>query len=216
MQMGVQSPNNALRTLRRMLGKAEESNVIRAASKIKLLQEHARERIIDAHVEAKLLQFCKRPLRDVLMIMRDSGMRNQSEAFRTRWEHMDWSNNRYFVYESKSAKGRRWVPIGPRVRHALLARYSDEKEGWVFRSKRSKCGHLITVNRQFEAARKAAGLLADLVLYCARQVRNRDVARNQEPVRSHECHGAHGVSTTMKYQHQDIDEVIAVTSHRIQ
>jgi hypothetical protein len=25
------------------------------------------------------------------------------------------------------------------------------KEGWMFRSKRSKCGHLTTVNRQFEA-----------------------------------------------------------------
>lgn len=214
---GPSNHNNALRTLRRMLGKAEEWNVIRAAPKIKLLQEHARERVIDAHVEARLLPFCKQPLRDVLMIMRDSGMRNQKEVFRMRWEHMDWSNNRYFVYESKSLKGRRWVPISPRVRQALRARYSDETEGWVFRSKRAKCGHLTTVNRQFETARKAAGLPADLVLYCARHGFGTEMYRatkNLFAVMNVMGHTA--VSTTMKYQHQDIDEVAAVTSRRIQ
>jgi hypothetical protein len=92
---GPSSHNNALRTLRRMLGKAEEWNIIKASPKIKLMQEHARERVIDADVEAKLLPFCKQPLRDVLMIMRDSGMRNQKEVFRMRWEHLDWGNKRY-------------------------------------------------------------------------------------------------------------------------
>src|SRR5229473_7955318 len=122
---GPSNHNNALRTLRRMLGKAEEWTIIKASPKIKLMQEHARERVIDAHVETKLLPFCKQPLRDVLMIMRDSGMRNQKEVFRMRWEHLDWGSKRYFVYESKSPKGRRFVPISPRVRQALLARYSE-------------------------------------------------------------------------------------------
>jgi hypothetical protein len=85
---GPSNHNNALRTLRRMLGKAEEWNLIKAAPKIKLMQEHARERIIDVHIEAKLLPFCKQPLRDVLMIMRDSGMHNQKEVFTMRWEHV--------------------------------------------------------------------------------------------------------------------------------
>jgi integrase len=134
---GPSNHNNALRTLRRMLGKAEEWNIIKASPKIKLMQEHARERVIDAEIEAKLLPFCKQPLRDVLMIMRDSGMRNQKEVFRMRWEHLDWGNKRYFVYESKSPKGRRFVPISPRVRQALLARYSEQKEGWIFPSKRA-------------------------------------------------------------------------------
>jgi len=82
---GPSNHNNALRTLRRMLGKAEEWNIIKASPKIKLMQEHARERVIDTEIEAKLLPFCKQPLRDVLMIMRDSGMRNQKEVFRMRW-----------------------------------------------------------------------------------------------------------------------------------
>jgi hypothetical protein len=29
--------------------------------------------------------------------MRDSGMRNQKEVFRMRWEYLDWANDRYFV-----------------------------------------------------------------------------------------------------------------------
>jgi integrase len=209
--------NNALRTLRRMLGKAEEWNVIRAAPKIKLMSEPARQRIIDAHVEATLSPFCKQPLRDVLMIMRDSGMRNQKEVFRMRWEHMDWANSRYFVYESKTARGRRFVPISPRVQQALLARCSNQKEGWVFPSKRSKCGHLTTVAGQFRKARKAAGLPDDLVLYCARHGFGTEMYRatkNLFAVMNVMGHTA--VSTTMKYQHQDIDEVAAVASQRIQ
>jgi integrase len=214
---GAGNHNNALRTLRRMLGKAEEWKVIKAAPKIKLMQEQARQRIIDAHVEAQLLPFSKQPLRDVLMIMRDSGMRNQKEVFRMRWEHMDWANSRYFVYESKSPKGRRFVPISPRVRDALLARHSGQREGWVFPSKRAKCGHLTTVNRQFEKARDSAGLPKDLVLYCARHGFGTEMYRatkNLFAVMNVMGHTA--VSTTMKYQHQDIDEVAAVASRRIQ
>ncbi len=52
---GPSNHNNALRTLRRMLGKAEEWNVIKASPKIRLMQEHARERVIDAEIEARLL-----------------------------------------------------------------------------------------------------------------------------------------------------------------
>ena len=51
--------NNSLRSLRRMLGKAQEWNLIRAAPKIKLRPEHARERIIDAKVTPDgQLEFC--------------------------------------------------------------------------------------------------------------------------------------------------------------
>jgi integrase len=214
---GPSNHNNALRTLRRMLGKAEDWNIIKAAPRIKLAPERVRERIIDGHIESKLLPFCKQPLRDVLMIMRDSGMRNQKEVFRMRWEHVDWGNSRYFVYDSKSLKGRRYVPISPRVCQALLSRYSRQKEGWIFPSKRASGGHLTTVAKQFGKARLQAGLPKDLVLYCARHGFGTEMYRatkNLFAVMNVMGHTA--VSTTMKYQHQDIDEVAAVTSHRIQ
>ena len=214
---GPSNHNNALRTLRRMLGKAEEWRVLKAAPKIKLQQERERERIIDEHVEGKLLPFCRQPLRDVLMIMRDAGMRNQKEVFTMRWEHLDWSNSRYFVYDSKTPKGRRYVPISPRVLQALLVRYSNQKEGWVFPSKRAKCGHLTTVARQFQNARKDAALPDDLVLYCARHGFGTEMYRatkNLFAVMKAMGHAA--VATTMKYQHQDIDEIAHVASQRLQ
>ena len=214
---GQSNHNNALRTLRRMLGKAEEWRVLIAAPKIKPQQDRERERIIDEHVEAKLLPRCKQPLRHVLMIMRDAGMRNQKEVFTMRWEHLDWSNSRYFVYDSKTPKGRRHVPISPRVLRALLARYSDQKEGWVFLSKRAKCGHLTTVARQFQDARKDAGLPDDLVLYCARHGFGTEMYRatkNLFAVMTAMGHAA--VATTTKYQHHDIDEIAHVASQRVQ
>jgi hypothetical protein len=58
---GPSNHNNALRTLRRTLGKAEEWRVLRGAPKIKLKQERERERIIDEQIEARLLPVCKQP-----------------------------------------------------------------------------------------------------------------------------------------------------------
>jgi integrase len=214
---GPSNHNNALRTLRRMLGKAVEWKVLKAAPKIKLLVENERKRMIDAHIEAKLLPFCKQPLRDVVIIMRDSGMRNQKEVFRMRWEHVDWANDRYYVYESKTPQGRRYVPLSPRVKQALLARFAAEKEGWVFPSKGAKCGHLTTVAKAFQKARKEAKLPNDLVPYCARHAFGTEMYRATKNLFAvMNVMGHAEVSTTMKYQHQDIDEVTAVTSRRIQ
>jgi integrase len=214
---GPSNHNNALRTLRRMLGKARDWGILRAAPRIKLYAERQRERIIDAHIEAKLLPFSGQPLRDVLMIMRDAGMRNQKEVFTMRWEYVDWSNNTYFVYDSKTPKGRRYVPVSPRMRNALLARFSGEKEGWVFPSKRASCGHLTTVARAFQKARAAAGLPEDLVLYCARHGFGTEMYRETKNLFAvMKAMGHAAVATTMKYQHHDIDEIAEVASRRIQ
>jgi integrase len=171
----------------------------------------------DEHVEARLLPFCKQPLRDVLLIMRDAGMLNQKEVFTMRWEHLDWSNSRYFVYDSKTPKGRRHVPISPRVLQALLVRYSNQKEGWVFPSKRARCGHLTTVAKRFQDARKDAGLPDDLVLYCARHGFGTEMYRATKNLFAvMKAMGHATVATTMKYQHQDIDEIAHVASQRVQ
>ena len=118
-----------------------------------------------------------------------------------RWEHLDWSNRRYFVCDSKTPKGRSHVPMSPRVLQALLARYSDQKEGWFFPSKRAKCGHLTTLARQFQDARKDPGLPDDLVRYCALHGFGTEMYRNTKnlfAVMNVMWHAA--VATTMKYQ----------------
>jgi site-specific recombinase XerC len=84
-------------------------------------------------------------------------------------------------------------------------------------SKQAKCGHLTTVARQFQNARKDAGLPDDLVLYCARHGFGTEMYRatkNLFAVMKAMGHAA--VATTMKYQHQDIDEIAHVASQRLQ
>jgi hypothetical protein len=80
--------NCALRTLRRMLHKAEEWTMIGHAPKIKLIKEHGRHLRLDDEAEKKLLAgalACKWRQRthelfcDIVVLMRDTGMRNQRE-----------------------------------------------------------------------------------------------------------------------------------------
>lgn len=217
---GAATHNNALRTLRRMLGKAEEWKILRAAPKVKLVQEKPRARVIDEAIEAKLLPFCDQNLKDVLMIMRDTGMRNRKEVFRMRWEHVDWGKNLYFVYESKTPKGRRFVPISPRVHKALEARHTKQKKpkaGWVFPARRGKAGHLTSLHKQFQKVREQAGLPDDLVLYCARHGFGTEMYRETKNLFAvMQVMGHTAVTTTMKYQHQGIDEIAKVASQRTQ
>ena len=121
------SPSNAncaLRTLRRMLHKAEEWKLIQYAPKIKLMKEHGRCLRLDDEAEKKLLAAaseCKwrkrsRELfRDIVILMRDTGMRNERELYRMRIENLDWENRLIFVPDSKTTEGRRLVPMSNRV-----------------------------------------------------------------------------------------------------
>ena len=108
------------------------------------------------------------------------------------------------------------MPLSPRVIRALKARCKEQKQGWVFPSKRARCGHVTTVSKAFQKARAKANLPEDLVPYCARHGFGTEMYRatkNLFAVMNVMGHAA--VSTTMKYQHQDIDEVAAVARERI-
>ena len=177
--------NNALRTLRRMLNKAHEWEMIRSVPIVKLVEEHGREELIEPWMEAKLLALTEivrtptskhapksinyswQPFRDVLVIMLDTGMR-PGEIFRMRWEHVKWNQEVIFIPRSKSRKSKRYVGITERVKAALLSRKTAANEGWVFPSARAASGHIETVQKQFDLAKGMAGLPESIVLYCAR------------------------------------------------
>jgi hypothetical protein len=169
--------NCALRTLRRMLHKAEEWKVIGHPPKIKLMKEHGRHLRLDDEAERKLFEGasgCKwrrrtfELFRDVVILMRDTGMRNQRELYRMRIENLDWQRRVNFVPDSKTAEGRRLVPMSRRVVDILRQRCTGREEGWVFPSARAASGHLCSIDRLFRQARSKAGLPKALVLYCAR------------------------------------------------
>jgi integrase len=184
--------NCALRTLRRMLHKAEEWKLVRSAAKIKLQPRQ------------KLL------FRDIVMLMRDTGMRNERELYRVRIENINWNDKIIFVPDSKTPDGRRMVPMSDRVISLLRARCGARREGWVFPSKRSRSGHLTTVARRFREARTKAGLPEALVLYCGRHDYGTRVMKETGNLAAvMKTMGHKDAKTAMQYQHPELEIVRA-------
>ncbi len=216
--------NCALRTLRRMLHKAEEWKIIGHAPKITMMKEYGRHLRLDDEAEMKLLEGAhactwRRPtfelFRDIVILMRDTGMRNQRELYRMRIENLDWQNRVIFVPDSKTAEGRRLVPMSRRVCDLLRARCIAKSEGWVFPSNRAASGHLRSVDRLFREARRQAGLPKELVLYCARHdYGTRVLMRTGNLAAVMKTMGHRDVKTAMHYQHPELDVVRAALDYR--
>ncbi len=206
--------NSALRTLRRILHKAEEWGVIRSVPKFRLVKEYGRSLRLDDDAERKLLVVAEQPLRDAIILMRDTGMRNERELYRTRIENIDWNGKVIFVPDSKTPNGRRLVPMTDRVLDLLLVRCGERREGWLFPSKRSKSGHLTTLAKRFREARKKAGLSESLVLYCGRHDYGTRVLKatgNLAVVMN--TMGHKDVKTAMQYQHPEVELVRQALNH---
>jgi len=109
----VANVNNARRTLRRMLGKAHAWGLSGIAPKIRLHKENRRTLLIDSERERQLLSFARQPLRDVLVIMQDTGLR-PDEVLKMRWEHLDWLQETASNSSGKTKRARRVVPISER------------------------------------------------------------------------------------------------------
>jgi integrase len=216
--------NCALRTLRRMLHKAEEWRMIGHAPRIEMLKENGRHLRLDDEAERKLLegaQTCTwrrrtfELFRDIVILMRDTGMRNQRELYRMRIENLDWQNRAIFVPDSKTAEGRRLVPMSSRVSDILRARCGTRSEGWVFPSNRAASGHLRSIDRLFREARRQAGLPKELVLYCARHdYGTRVLMRTGNLAAVMKTMGHRDVKTAMHYQHPELDVVRAALDYR--
>jgi integrase len=199
--------NQAIRTLRRMLGKAEERKLISRAPALELLHEEGRQHVLDQETERALLAHAGPTLRDVIIVIRDCGMR-PDEIFRMRFENVDWNNLSYFNAAGKTRKSRRWLPISDRMHSMLMVRAKGEKSGWVFPSKRSKSEHVTTVAKMFRIAREAAGLPEDLVLYCGRHAFGTEAYRKTKNLYAvADAMGHTDLKTTRRYQHQELDEI---------
>ncbi len=209
--------NCALRTLRRLLHKAEEWKLIRRAPKIKLLPEKERSLRLDEEAERKLLAGAAkcnwRPrtlelFRDVVILVRDTGMRNEKELYQIRIENIDWDRRLIFVPDSKTVKGVRDVPMSDRVLNLFRIRCGSRQEGWLFPSKRSKSGHLTTMAGKFRQARTKAGLPKNLVLYCGRHDFGTRILKKTGNLKLvMQAMGHVDVKTAMKYQHPELDIV---------
>ncbi len=170
----IATVNSALRVLRRILNLAVEWGVIEHAPKIKALSgENRRERVVTAEEEAKYLAAAAEPLASIATVLADTGMRPE-ECFRLCWEHVTWINGRngaLLVTRGKTASARRVLPMTPRVRAVLEARWNaaeKPEEGWVWPA-RTQSGHVVpnSIYGQHLAA-LAASKVRPFVLYSLR------------------------------------------------
>lgn len=227
------SRNCAIRTLRRMLGKARDWKLLREVPRIKTAKVYPRDRMISLEDERRLLGAAKRPLDQVLTIMLDSGMRN-GEVTRMRWENVDWDGAFYFNPKGKTRKARRHVPLSERVIGLLRtieqaqsreqsalreSRESQPREGWVFPSKHAPSGHieLSGLEHQFRTLARALGIPDELKLYCARHTFGTvAMAETRDPGLVREVMGHESLATTMGYLHPETAVIKAVIDRRNQ
>jgi len=181
--------------------------VIATAPRIRLLKELGREQTIDPESEAKLVAVGKQPLKDVLIITQDTGLRPE-ETFRIRVENIDWNRLVIFNPHGKTRASRRHVPISRRMFELLTIRCTGRKTGWLFHSSRAESGHRTTVAKQFRDARRRAGLPESLVLYCARHTFGTAVYEATGNLAMViKVMGHTDARTAMQYQHPVLDPI---------
>jgi integrase len=199
--------NCALKTLRRMLHLAQEWGLIGKIPKIKLAKEIGRSLLLDEEAERKILPFCGPLLRDIIILLRDTGMRPKKELFPMRIENLDCNNRMIFIPDSKTPTGRRYIPMSDRVKDLLMIRCAGKSEGWVFPAD-SAAGHITTVDKQFRKARAQAGLPVGLKLYCARHdFGTQMLHRTGNLALVMRAMGQTSTKAAMQYQHPDLEHI---------
>jgi integrase len=214
---GPSNTNMARRTLRRMLRLAESWGMLRKAPKVTLVAEYPRRYRLSAELEQKLLvgaSKCnwaarrRQRFRDVVQLMRDTGLRNERELYRLRIENIDLANREIFVPDSKTPEGRRVVPILDRAHDILIRFTAGCAEGWLFPAKRGKEKRLTTMAMSFREARRAAGLPEDLKLYCGRHDYGTEAYKQTGNLALvMKVMGHKDAKTTMRYQHPDVQDL---------
>ena len=217
--------NQAIRTLKVLLGKALEWKLLLNRPRIKAVKTVGRDRMIDHRAEIllqrSLQQLTAQGSRNrnreqaylILVILQDTGMR-PDEVFPMRIGDIHWAENRIWIPRGKTANARRFVGLSDRMR-AMLEPWCSNRTGFVFPSKTSQCGHVTTIARSFRQARIRAGLDAKLVPYSARHTFGTyalEATGNLFAVSKSMGHA--NVQSMTPYQHPDTSSLNAAINQR--
>lgn len=205
--------NMALRTLKRMLSVAEEMKLIHRSPRIKLAKENGRERLISAEEEKLILANAGPTLRDVFLLIFDTGMR-PSEACRLRWEDVDFVRGVILVVRGKSKQARRHLPMSSRLLEMLKERAKLDSEV-LFPSQRGISIQASSVGDSFRDLRRSLGISEDVVLYCARHTfatdfmdQTGDLSKTQKTL------GHNKITTTTRYLHPGVADLGSIMDAR--
>lgn len=136
--VGIVAVNRELATLRRILHVASEWKLIKRIPKIRLLPgEPSRDFVLDHKTESAYLQVCPPLLREVAIVLLDSGLR-LGEALVLQWTDVrpePVGSARYGwlqVRGGKSKSSRRTVPLTARLSSLFKQKKETAKSEWVF------------------------------------------------------------------------------------
>lgn len=123
-----------------------------------------RERVVTPEEEARYLGAAGELLRDVAVVLIDTGMRPE-ENFRLRWESVSWTNGQQGTLRAthgKTAAARRMLPLSLRVRALLEKRWEcadRPAEGWVWAAA-TQSGHIepSSIKKQHNRALRLSGV----------------------------------------------------------
>jgi len=215
----VSSVNSSLQVLRRILHVADDWGVIEQAPKIKLLPgERHREHVVAQEEEIRYLAAAPEPLASIATVLADSGMRPDG-CHRLRWEVISWANGRngtLLVTHGKTAAARRLLPMTPRVRALLQARWENAErpsDGWVWPAP-TRVGHVdrSSLKKQHKKALRISGV-RPFVLYSLRHTfLTRLGASGCDAWTLARIAGHSSVAISSRYVHPSEDNVLAAVN----
>jgi len=136
--VGVVAVNRELATLRRILHVASDWKLINSIPKVRLVPgEASRDFVLDPAMERDYLDACPPVLRDVAVVLVDTGLR-LGEALGLQWTevHLEPAGSARYgwiqVRDGKTKNARRNVPLLARVNHLLEEKSKAATSAWVF------------------------------------------------------------------------------------
>ena len=173
--LSVASINRELATLRRLLRLAQEWKVIDRIPRIRLFRgEENREFVLSYRQEELYLHMAPEPLKDVALLMLDTGMR-PGEACALEWQHVrlkpaPGSKFGYLsVVSGKSKNAKRNLSLTARVAAMLTERQASRHQaGFVFPGESGGTFLVSSLDHQHTVFRAILGMPAEFVIHSLR------------------------------------------------
>ena len=210
----VGTVNRELRVLRRVLRLGVEWGRIERTPKVQMLRgEKRRERVVTDEDFAHYLMGASPMLADAATVLHDTGIR-PDECHRLDWSDVTFSNGRHgklLVRHGKTAAARRELPLTPRVREVLRARWEADgrpDEGWIWPAA-TRSGHIghSTLKKQHRRALQLSGV-RPFVLYSLRHSFATRIAPHVDAWTLCKVMGWSSLSVAITYIHPSEDRVL--------
>jgi integrase len=143
--------NKELACLRSMINYFIRNDILvkNPVSRVKFLREdNEHTRVLSREEERLYLMACSQPLKDVAIIMLETGMR-PDEVCRTEVRNVDLEKNFIFIPDGKTKASRRRIPLSKKAKEVLISRLIKPEGDYVFpgmKTARDANTHIIKLN----------------------------------------------------------------------